>query len=527
MRRLAGATIVSFGCAFVWMGAAHAQFGRGGGWATSGSDAQRSFWVRADPKISKDSMQKPGFQFLWKIKLPSDPKQSNSMAPPVLLEGYIGYRGFRSLGYVTSGPDNIVGIDTDLGRIEWQKRAAAQPGCASNASLTRPAAAAFPGAPVGRSGGGGRGGAAAKSAVGKPGEGAVTIQEVAANAARGGGGFPVAPPAGRGTPGAPGAPVAAGRGGRGGPDGGRGRTPNYLHVLASDGMLHNMYVSNGDEPEPPVKFLPPNANVQGFILVDNVAYAATTPGCGGAPDGVWALDLASKEVASWKPATGGIAGSAGPAIGPDGTLYVATAGGDLVALEPKTLKVKDSYRAGQGFTSSPVIFEYKERTLIAATTKDGRIHLLDAKDFGGAGHQTPLYQTPPATIAANSSPGALASWQDAAATRWVLASSGGTVGSWKLVEQNGALTLQAGWTSREIASPLPPTIVNGVVFAASGGSSNAVVYALDGTTGKELWNSGKSITSSMRGGGLSAGSSQVYLGTYDGTFYAFGFPIEH
>jgi len=288
-----------------------------------------------------------------------------------------------------------------------------------------------------------------------------------------------------------------------------------------------MYVSNGDEPEPPVKFLPPNANVQGFILVDNVAYAATTPGCGGAPDGVWALDLASKEVTNWKPATGGIAGSAGPAIGPDGTLYVATAGGDLVGLEAKTLKAKDSYRAGQGFTSSPVIFDYKERTLIAATTKDGRIHLLDAKDFGGADHQTPLYQTPPATIAANSTPGALASWQDAAATRWVLASSGATVASWKLVDQNGALTLQTGWTSREIASPLAPLIINGVVFAASGGSSNAVVYALDGTTGKELWNSGKSISSSMRGGGLSAGGSQVYLGTYDGTFYAFGFPIEH
>jgi outer membrane protein assembly factor BamB len=55
-----------------------------------------------------------------------------------------------------------------------------------------------------------------------------------------------------------------------------------------------------------------------------------------------------------------------------------------------------------------------------------------------------------------------------------------------------------------------------------------VLYALDGGTGKELWNSGKAITSFIpHGGGLSGGGTQLYLGTHDGTFYAFGFPIEH
>ena len=73
-------------------------------------------------------------------------------------------------------------------------------------------------------------------------------------------------------------------------------------------------------------------------------------------------------------------------------------------------------------------------------------------------------------------------------------------------------------------------IVNGVVFSASAGQRGtaSVLYALDGGTGKELWNSGKAITSFIpRGGGLSGGGTQLYLGTYDGTFYAFGFPIEH
>jgi outer membrane protein assembly factor BamB len=83
-------------------------------------------------------------------------------------------------------------------------------------------------------------------------------------------------------------------------------------------------------------------------------------------------------------------------------------------------------------------------------------------------------------------------------------------------------------------------IVNGVVFAVSSGeakgsdakaiaqrSGKAVLYALDGRTGKELWNSGSTITSFVHSGGLSAVGSQLYLSTYDGTLYAFGFPIEH
>ena len=86
--------------------------------------------------------------------------------------------------------------------------------------------------------------------------------------------------------------------------------------------------------------------------------------------------------------------------------------------------------------------------------------------------------------------------------------------------------------------------MNGVVFALSSGehrsddpklaasqrarrSIPAVLYALDAQTGKELWNSGKTITSFVHSGGLAAGGSRVYVGAYDGTQYAFGFPIEH
>jgi outer membrane protein assembly factor BamB len=326
-------------------------------------------------------------------------------------------------------------------------------------------------------------------------------------------------------------------------------------------MFHSMHLSNGADYEPPVKFLPPGANASGLIVVDNVAYVVTEGNCGGVANGVWALDLISKQVTTWK---ANVAGIAGPAFGGDGRLYVTTgSGGDspnsLVALDPKILSVKGRYAAGEHeFSSTPVIFDYKGKTLIAATTKDGRVHLLDIANLEG-GSPTALYTTPASSKAGNMAPGALASWQDRSGARWILApttgaqaadlgfksaATNGAVVAWKIVEQNGALTLQPAWASRDLVSPLPPTIINGVVFVTSGGefrtndskmtaaqlarrSSRAVIYALDGETGEELWNSGTTIASFARGAALSGGMGQIYLTTYDGMIYAFGFPMEH
>ena len=54
-----------------------------------------------------------------------------------------------------------------------------------------------------------------------------------------------------------------------------------------------------------------------------------------------------------------------------------------------------------------------------------------------------------------------------------------------------------------------------------------MLYAFDGATGKDLWNSGSAIASYITTGGLSAGGGRVYLSTVDGSQYAFGFPMEH
>jgi hypothetical protein len=321
-----------------------------------------------------------------------------------------------------------------------------------------------------------------------------------------------------------------------------------LYALAQDGKLHSLYISNGEEPKDPVSFLPPNAHSMGLMVVDNVAYAATTNGCGGVENGIWALDLPSSKVTHWK-SSGNIAGSTGFAMGPEGTIYVA-AGNELVALEERTLKLRGTYKLGSGqFSSSPVIFEYKGRDLIAATSNDGKLHLLD-----GTALERPI-ATSAAFSAANFATGAISSWRDAAGIRWLLVPAGGSnatdagfrgdvkngaIVAWKVIDQNGTPTLQPGWISGDMISPITPMIVNGVVFAVSTGeyrtaspadrekrSVPAVLYAIDSATGMQLWDSGKTLGSFVTTGGLAAGGSRVYVATQDGTQYVFGFPIEH
>jgi len=267
---------------------------------------------------------------------------------------------------------------------------------------------------------------------------------------------------------------------------------------------------------------------------------------------VWALDLATKSVTHWK-APANVAGNAGPAVGPDGTLYAA-AGTELVALSPRKLEVVAKHKHdGGAFMSSPLVFEFKGKNLIAATTAHGRVHLIDAD---GMTRVTGSERYAGQDFAA----GGLASWQDPKGTRWLLAPGSatdatagfqtngdlknGAIAAWRVVEKAGAIALEPAWTSRDLVSPLPPIIVNGVVFALSSGefrttdagitaaqrvqrSSNAILYALDARTGKELWNSGGAITSFVHSGGMAAGGTRVYVSGHDGTQYAFGFPIEH
>ncbi len=512
-------------------------------WPTAGGDAQRSSSVKNDRWISRATVAKPGPHLIYKVALENTQRQMNSLTQTILVQNARGITGFKSMAFIAGSSGNFFGFDYDTGQQLWKNAIGAgnipgegTPACpgGNTAAFTRPVTLTPPvlsDTEAGRGNAPGNLPGARKSggAVGTPGQGAPIVNAL----------LNAPPAAGRGVAG--GGFGASGRG----PGGGGGRGTSGIFGVGADGIFHQLSMQQGfDVVTQPVNFLPANANISGLIIVDNVAYAATSGNCGGVANGVWALDFtsAAKTVTSWKTNGGSIAGNVGAAFGSDGILYAATGDGDytpaafsnsVVSLEPKTLKLRDYFTPGKSeFTSSPVVFSYKGRDLVAVSNRDGRIYLLDSASLGGADHKTPLAMSEKLT--AGDAPGALASWADSSGTRWVLAPTANAIAAFKVVDQNGKPSLTPAWTSRELVSPVAPVVVNGVAFALSTGelrsrqqSQPAVLYALDAVTGKELWNSGKTITSfSPRSAGLSASTGQVYVVTGDNSLYAFGFEAK-
>ena len=353
------------------------------------------------------------------------------------------------------------------------------------------------------------------------------------------------------------------------------RPSGVVYAVSADGMFRTLGLVSGKDVRRPAPFLPAGARFSDLIAVNDMVYTATSHGCGGAADGIWAIDIASdtKTVVSWKTNGGRPLGSV--AFATNGTAIVAigpgtvTAGGHanaIVALDPKTLAVKDWFtQPGVELVAPPVVFQEAGKDIVAATTKDGRILLLDAGSLGGTNHDTPLFasasltggaatfaaQSPamwqeraPVPSAAAAVPAASPAPPAPAGARWLLipvagplpaslgaagngAVSSGAILGVRIAHQDGKFSAQPAWVSQNIAAPLTPIVVNGVAFAASGPSNApAGLYALHGATGQTLWQSEKTIASPLSGRSFWVGSGHVFVGTRDGTVYAFGFAME-
>ena len=85
----------------------------------------------------------------------------------------------------------------------------------------------------------------------------------------------------------------------------------------------------------------------------------------------------------------------------------------------------------------------------------------------------------------------------------------------------GARGVEAG---RKLSQQVATGMMRGLL--EGGLTPCAVLYALDGSTGKELWSSGRTITGFSHSGGLAFGGSKVYVSTHDGTLYAFGYLLN-
>jgi outer membrane protein assembly factor BamB len=431
-------------------------------WPTYGGDAQRSGWQKTETRITKDTVK--DLQLLWKMKLEAQPKGPRPLLPPVILGRLISYRGFRELAFGGTSSDMVYAIDADLGKMFWQKHLE----FVSNESQASSSAAC---------------------------PGGLTA-------------MPVMP-----------APSAAGAGARGtrgnsNPFGG----PASLYVISSDGRLHRLNTSTGDDIAQPVSVLPANARVASLNLVDNVIYTTTSPSCNDAPDAVWAIDLNDDEpkVASF-PLTGGTSpGFGGVAIGSDGTVYAA--GSDtLYALNPRDLRVRQSFMPGGKITAGPIVFNSKMRD-IAAIGQKGAICLLDSS-------HPPLYCKTLGTERLPTISG-ISTFEEAGIARSLLVAESDGITSYKLEEQEGRPALTLNWTSRELTSPVAPVIANGIVFGLST-TGRATLYGLDAATGKELYSSRNLASGPASPTGLTVANGRVYFGAADGTLYAFGIYMEH
>jgi outer membrane protein assembly factor BamB len=237
------------------------------------------------------------------------------------------------------------------------------------------------------------------------------------------------------------------------------------------------------------------------------------------------------------------------------------------------------WRRDLDVNTTPMAIDYRGRKFLIGTSKECRLWLLDRDNLGGEDHRTPLSST--SLVCADSQAfdnvgvwGALSAWQDPQGTQWVLVPfwgpvsrqfeapvqhsrpKGGGVAAYKLEEAAGKWQLTPAWLSRDMDMAEEVVIAGGVVFAYSSGtdgtqvvqdaawnepggpryggglssgsdrrvpnSRKAMLYALDGQTGRELWNSGTTITSWNHFSGISVANGRAYIGTWDGMLYAFG-----
>ncbi|HWW86566.1 MAG TPA: PQQ-binding-like beta-propeller repeat protein [Vicinamibacterales bacterium] len=548
---------VAVAAAVVLAGAIMSAQGRGvQNWNTTSADAQRTGWLRSEARISAAAFRATGpgaFQLLWKVTPQNQPKELNTLTQPLILGNLISHKGFKALAFVGGSSDVVYAYDYDLAKVYWSQRL-------STAATMARSTIACPGGLTAIT----RNIPLAQSAVGS----SSTSQSRGAGPGRGSSTPPAAPPA---------------------VSGGRGPAPqssinpanlpitNAVWAISSGGMVHALNPHIGTDLRAPARLVPSSAKVTGSVLVNNVLYASTTDGCGGATNGVWALDVSgegpSPAAKMWTSGGATIAGNTGPTIGLNDVIYVATGSGAgqyanaVVALDARTLQVRNWFAGESPFTTSPVAFNIDGRDLVAAAARDGRLYVLDGETPGGADHRSPLARSAVYSTSTDSTPGAVTTWQDPAGVRWLLVASvgpvapvsdaakfavsngevkNGTIAAFRVraADQGKSLTLEPAWTSRDLVSPVTPIVLNDVVFAISSGafrttdaqmsvaqrlqrSTPAVLYALDAITGKELWSSGRAIVSSVQGIGPSGQDGQVYVVAADGTLYAFGIPLEH
>jgi outer membrane protein assembly factor BamB len=517
-------------------------------WPTQSGGPQRDGWARSERVFTKENVR--DLDLLYKYKADNQSRGLYSLTSPIIDGLLITYLGFKEMLVFSGSSDNVYSVDADLNRLIWK----AHFDYNGEERRSRHSTVSCPG-----------GLTASLAMVGSSSAG-VSFGRRTPVAVRPGG---VAP-----------ASLIGGSG--------FGSVGSFFAV-SSDGYLHALNPSTGADLISAVKFLPANSRVSALNVDGNTIYAATSGNCGGHPNALYAVDLGSadKKVSSLPSNGSGVSGITGTAIGSDGTVYIqvpseqGAAQGThhrvILALEPQTLRIKDSFAAEdvpdlpknvEEPGATPLVFSWKGKDLIVASGESGRLYLLDSTSLGGPDHRKAMFATEPIASADADYAGygfraGFSSRNDVdTATRWIYASlwgpprpsakfplqngnpDHGSIVAFKVSEESGQPVLSPAWISPDVASPAPSVTAGGMVFALSTGepmrkatakgkpytiteinkaSTHATLYAFDGDSGKQLYSSGDGIVSPSYGSGLAIANGRIYFATSDNSVYSFGF----
>ncbi len=226
----------------------------------------------------------------------------------------------------------------------------------------------------------------------------------------------------------------------------------------------------------------------------NITHILGTTECADVQAAIW-----GRAAPTFDPVTGNIfvATGNGPFRG-DGLSY----GDSIIELTPNLSKVVDSYTPSTYATmqandqdlgsTDPVILPKqagsKTPYLMVQGSKDNNIRLVNRQNLSGKGgpnHVGGAIQivSQPIKGDVDTQP---AVWNDSSGVTWVFITNYSGLMAYKVVTTNGNTSLQPGYQNTDGGSS--PFIANGILFI----QGNNVLYALNPTTGAQLWNSNQS-----------------------------------
>jgi hypothetical protein len=536
-------------------------------WTTWGYDQERTGWNRGETRLTKNNVSQ--LKVLWNTQLSTAPRDVvlSTLTAPLVVENAQTSQGAMNLVVLLGADDTVFAVNADTGKVVWQKTfpnaiAQVHPAnweCSNTANAT----------PV--------------------------IDKQRA----------------------------------------------IVFLITSDGKLRGLSLADGAERMPATDMVVPFARDWSLNLIDNVVYTTNGRGCGQFPGQLPPPTPAQGGGASAAQAGGGPRAPAGPVIwgnisamdvsdlehprvthfytsgarpagpwgrggvakGPGGTVITQTADGPfdpgtgvwgetVLKLAPGAARVVDSFTPANWKylnahdldfgSASPEVFTFHNRTLVATSSKEGAVYLLDANNLGGGppDHATPVYKSPQLgnDAALGTEPGegvwsSITSYETPDGKRFLYVPMwgppsknapafkysygpipNGSIMALQVVADGDKISLDPQWTSPDLTVPDAPVVANGVVYAIQTGEqtlqrplpipgqprpvidlgspemskfrstpvSNLTLYAFDAETGKTLYSSKKIITNWVHFNEPVVALGKVFVVTHDAHVFAFG-----